>query len=134
MILVLTRGSQSVFLRHLEFFRSVMFLTNNRVKTIDPAFDGRIHLTIKYPAPSFESRLPIWKTFLQSRGALSVGDGHNVISDLIEADFNELADYQLNGRQIKNTARIAWMMAELEKRPVTIQDVTMVLDLKKAAL
>ena len=92
MILVLTRGSQSVFLRHLEFFRSVMFLTNNRVKTIDPAFDGRIHLTIKYPAPSFESRLPIWKTFLQSRGALSVGDGHNVISDLIEADFNELAD------------------------------------------
>ncbi|EHL02853.1 hypothetical protein M7I_1116 [Glarea lozoyensis 74030] len=40
----------SIFLRKLEYYRGVMFLTSNRIDDFDPAFESRIHLTIHYPA------------------------------------------------------------------------------------
>ncbi|OOF97995.1 hypothetical protein ASPCADRAFT_3058 [Aspergillus carbonarius ITEM 5010] len=55
----------SVFLRQLEYYRGMMFLTSNRVSDFDPAFESRIHLTIHYPALDVGSRLHVWKVFTQ---------------------------------------------------------------------
>ena len=38
----------SVFLRHLEYFQGIMFLTSNRVTTFDDAFRSRITFAIKF--------------------------------------------------------------------------------------
>jgi hypothetical protein len=38
----------SVFLRHLEYFQGIMFLTTNRVATLDLASQCRIHFSIKF--------------------------------------------------------------------------------------
>lgn len=38
----------SVFLRHLEYFQGIMFLTTNRVATFDMAFQSRIRFSIKF--------------------------------------------------------------------------------------
>lgn len=54
-----------VFLRQLEYYRGMMFLTSNRVSDFDPAFESRIHLTIHYPALDVGSRLHVWKVFTQ---------------------------------------------------------------------
>ncbi|KAJ7099777.1 hypothetical protein C8R44DRAFT_642185 [Mycena epipterygia] len=35
----------AVFLRQLEYFQRVLFLTTNRVKQFNPAFQSRIHLS-----------------------------------------------------------------------------------------
>ncbi|KAF2800360.1 P-loop containing nucleoside triphosphate hydrolase protein, partial [Melanomma pulvis-pyrius CBS 109.77] len=40
----------SVFLRALEYYTGVLFLTTNRVGTLDEAFRSRIHLSLLYPA------------------------------------------------------------------------------------
>lgn len=37
----------SVFLRELEYYQGIMFLTTNRVKQIDDAIASRIHLPLK---------------------------------------------------------------------------------------
>ena len=37
-----------MFLRLLEYYKGVMFLTTNRVSAFDAAFQSRIHLTINY--------------------------------------------------------------------------------------
>lgn len=39
----------SVFLRSLEYYAGVLFLTTNRVGSIDQAFKSRIHLSVYYP-------------------------------------------------------------------------------------
>ncbi|KAI5460557.1 hypothetical protein BGZ63DRAFT_425063 [Mariannaea sp. PMI_226] len=39
----------SVFLRVLEYYNGLLFLTTNRVGTIDEAFKSRIHLSLYYP-------------------------------------------------------------------------------------
>lgn len=43
-------GLVSVFLRALEYYRGVLFLTTNRVQTFDAAFTSRIHVALHYGA------------------------------------------------------------------------------------
>ncbi|KAI1324566.1 hypothetical protein F5Y16DRAFT_423877 [Xylariaceae sp. FL0255] len=40
----------SVFLRVLEYYTGILFLTTNRVGTLDEAFKSRVHLSLFYPA------------------------------------------------------------------------------------
>ncbi|KAJ2991740.1 hypothetical protein NUW58_g2409 [Xylaria curta] len=40
----------SVFLRVLEYYNGILFLTTNRVGTLDEAFKSRVHLSLYYPA------------------------------------------------------------------------------------
>lgn len=55
----------SIFLRVLEYYEGIMFLTTNRVQTFDPAFQSRIHISIDYPQLSIESRRTVWENFLR---------------------------------------------------------------------
>ncbi|KAL9577946.1 MAG: hypothetical protein Q9212_006038 [Teloschistes hypoglaucus] len=102
----------SIFLRRLEYYQGILILTTNRVSTIDPAFQSRIHFSIQYPDLDTESRRIIWRNFVKS-------------PEVTEAELCELAEWKLNGRQIKNTVAcaksIAWEEgAELSKRHVDI--------------
>src|SRR4051794_15086173 len=38
----------SVFLRQLEYYRGILLLTTNRLKSIDSAFQSRIHFCFQY--------------------------------------------------------------------------------------
>ena len=55
----------SIFLRVLEYYEGIMFLTTNRVQTFDAAFQSRIHISIDYPELSIESRRTVWENFLR---------------------------------------------------------------------
>ena len=89
----------SIFLRMLEYFQGVLFLTTNRLAQIDEAFHSRIHVSLQYPGLSRESRKHIWRTF--------VGDNKNIT----ETNLETLSEVDLNGRQIKNLLKTAQMLA-----------------------
>ncbi|KAI1027036.1 hypothetical protein LB504_007856 [Fusarium proliferatum] len=112
----------SIFLRLLEYFEGVMFLTTNRVSAFDPAFESRIHLTIHYPNLDYASRLHIWKTFV------NIGDDE---SSLSEDELDELASVELNGRQIKNVVKTARLLATHEKTYLAMSHISTVLRIKK---
>src|ERR1700712_1764915 len=54
----------SIFLRLLEYYEGVLFLTTNRVDNIDAAFESRIHLSLQYDELDKASRKHVWETFL----------------------------------------------------------------------
>jgi hypothetical protein len=113
----------SVFLRRLEYFQGVLIMTTNRKRTIDSAFDSRIHFKLHYGDLSPESRSTIWKTCLE-----------NIPSDLSKSDINEadlkkLAALKLNGRQIKNAMACAVSIAVEEKMPLTLEGIETILDM-----
>lgn len=54
---------RTVFLRCLEYYRGIMFLTSNRVGTFDDAFISRIQVVIYYEDLGQEQRAKIWKQF-----------------------------------------------------------------------
>ena len=60
----------SIFLRVLEYYEGIMFLTTNRVSTLDQAFQSRIHISLDYPELSMESRRQIWINFLDRHNAV----------------------------------------------------------------
>ncbi|KAI7009359.1 P-loop containing nucleoside triphosphate hydrolase protein [Hortaea werneckii] len=55
----------SIFLRVLEYYEGIMFLTTNRVETFDPAFQSRIHISIQYEELDVKSRKTVWENFLK---------------------------------------------------------------------
>jgi hypothetical protein len=89
----------SIFLRVLEYYEGILFLTTNRISNIDEAFHSRIHISMQYPPLTAASRRHIWNTFMSKTSGLS--------DDQLDA----LAQVELNGRQIKNVLKTAQMLA-----------------------
>lgn len=83
----------SVFLRVLEYYSGILFLTTNRVATFDEAFKSRIHIPIRYTDLDVTSRLQIWRNFC---GKVPGG------VEITDAEYEKLAECDFNGRQIKN--------------------------------
>lgn len=54
----------SIFLRVLEYYEGIMFLTTNRVQTFDAAFQSRIHISLDYKELDQRSRKTVWQNFL----------------------------------------------------------------------
>lgn len=90
-----------VFLRLLEYHQGVLFLTTNRVRNFDEAFHSRISVALKYGHLTEAARTSIWRNLLDAAGITTM-------------DPAELAHYDLNGRQIKNTVRLAQSLAKNE--------------------
>lgn len=91
----------SIFLRTLEYYEGILFLTTNRVKNMDPAFQSRIHISMEYPGLGKASRTQVWKNFL-ARGV------DHVFAD---DEIATLAEIDINGRQIKNVLKTAQLLA-----------------------
>ncbi|RKK74807.1 hypothetical protein BFJ69_g8243 [Fusarium oxysporum] len=98
-----------VMLRMLEYHPGILFLTPNRVRSLDPAFESRITLSIRYETFGRDAREQIWKNQLN--------DHFRVDTQTI--NYGELASQQLNGRQIKNVVRLALSLAMDQKIMVT---------------
>ncbi|KAK5109606.1 hypothetical protein LTR62_006843 [Meristemomyces frigidus] len=112
----------SIFLRLLEYFQGILFLTTNRVDTFDPAFQSRIHLPLRYSELTHQAKKKIWTLFLdlvrKSDPALSSlssssssSSSSTSIAEFSDADLESLSRFQMNGRQIKNCVRTAQALA-----------------------
>jgi hypothetical protein len=55
----------SVFLRSLDYYAGILFLTTNRVGGIDPAFKSRIHLSVYYPRLDLDTTIKLYSAFLR---------------------------------------------------------------------
>lgn len=55
----------SVFLRSLEYYAGILFLTTNRVGGIDPAFKSRIQLSLYYPRIDLDTTVKLYEVFLK---------------------------------------------------------------------
>lgn len=84
----------SVFLRELEYYQGIMFLTTNRVNQIDDAIASRIHLLLKYNSLGLDARRGIWESFLKKAVAKKGGACYN------RKELDLLAKKDLNGRQV----------------------------------
>lgn len=79
-----------------------MILTTNRAASIDPAFESRIDVTLTFEALTKEARRQIWDGFLREI---------TPPAQLNEEDLDKLADWELNGRQIKSAIKTASIFA-----------------------
>ncbi|KAJ5927829.1 hypothetical protein N7466_006785 [Penicillium verhagenii] len=114
----------SIFLRLLEYFQGILFLTTNRVETFDDAFQSRIHVALRYGDLAPKAKRSIWKMFLERVRAI---EGVQT-AEFTEKDYDLLSRHTLNGRQIKNSVRTAQALAVNERMPLSMDHIKRVLD------
>ncbi|KAJ5013558.1 hypothetical protein K4K57_002569 [Colletotrichum sp. SAR 10_99] len=111
----LTRNSLVAgFLRALEFYDGILFLTTNRVGSFDDAFVSRIHIQLYYPDFSDDERQRVWKTFVDK---LARERGETIRLTIDAKEYIESTRKQglkWNGREIRNAFQTAVALAEYE--------------------
>jgi hypothetical protein len=118
-------GLVSIFLRTLEYYGGILFMTTNRVRTFDDAFKSRIHVPLKYGELDAGSRVKVWKNFLER---VEVEGG----IEIDEEGYVTLAEGRLNGRQIKNVVRTAKSLAAYKRRKLDLGQLRQVMDIQMA--
>lgn len=116
----------SVFLRMLEYYEGLMFMTTNRIDNIDTAFQSRIHVSFEYPDLTVDSRKQIWTKFIES----AAESGFR--ADITDRSIAQLAEIERNGRQVKNIVKTAQLLAARRRERVLTRDIIQtVLEIEK---
>ncbi|KAI0672103.1 P-loop containing nucleoside triphosphate hydrolase protein [Trametes maxima] len=117
---ILRNAMVAVFLRHIEYYRGILFLTTNRITTFDEAFLSRIHVALHFDELPTTAKLQIWRSFLKKAGVTDEEIPPNLVQTL--------ADRNVNGRQIKNACRTAASLARSRGERLTYQHLVWALD------
>ncbi|KAJ5999284.1 hypothetical protein N7451_007094 [Penicillium sp. IBT 35674x] len=115
----------SVFLRTLEYYSGILFLTTNRVGQIDRAFKSRIHVSLYYPKLDKKTSIQIWKNnigrirkeFKAQNPDFDIREKE--IIQFAKEHFKDIKDKKLlnwNGRQIRNAFQTAVALAAFDAR------------------
>jgi AAA+ superfamily predicted ATPase len=108
-------GLVSIFLRALEYYRGVLFLTTNRVRSFDPAFLSRIHVALHYKSLRDEDRERIWLNNFERLERESAGKVHvSAAARELVWGSGDVRHLQWNGREIRNAMQTALGLAEFD--------------------
>ena len=115
----------SIFLRVLEYYEGIMFLTTNRVQTFDAAFQSRIHISLKYPELDTASRKSVWQNFIQQhdvaqaasreRGPSKPKASAAQSSDVMDGTISAESDEKLKDTHMKQTLPHAFTSKDIDK-------------------
>lgn len=86
----------SVFLRLIESYYGILFLTTNRDHSIDAAFESRIHVKLHYPELEADDRAKVWSESFQRYAITTI-------------DVNKVKEVDLNNREIANIVQLAYI-------------------------
>jgi SpoVK/Ycf46/Vps4 family AAA+-type ATPase len=75
----------SIFLRVLEYYEGIMFLTTNRVHAFDQAFQSRIHISLNYKELDAKSRKTVWQNFLAQHDLAQAAARERPLKTLLSA-------------------------------------------------
>jgi hypothetical protein len=93
----------SIFLTKLEYYQGILFLTTNRISSIDHAFRSRVDLFLPYHDLTSEARRQVWDNFIDRAGRDKF--------DLAGDSLDKLSQLKLNGREIKNLIKSAQLLS-----------------------
>ncbi|KAL7935703.1 P-loop containing nucleoside triphosphate hydrolase protein [Trichoderma chlorosporum] len=95
-------GIVSIFLRQLEYFQGILFLTTNRISTMDVAFQSRIQVGIGFQEMTPTVRAQICTQLLALNGRDQI-----LGPEAVDNIRRKLSKSNVNGRQIRNILNVA---------------------------
>ncbi|KAJ2995711.1 hypothetical protein NUW58_g1198 [Xylaria curta] len=108
----------SIFLREMDYFQGILFLTTNRVGHFDEAFMSRIHLSIGYHRLDDKARWQIWDNLFRKLKDDHKNGGQEIRYEYEAKEYvkksEEVKILQWNGREIRNAFQTAVALAIFE--------------------
>lgn len=117
----------AVFLKELEYFSGIVFLTTNRLPSFDDAMKSRIHLALGYESPGIQIREQIWLQVLRSVPETEMGIPIQEIGETVESVLQE----ELNGREIANAVNTARTIARYGEEKLQLRHIEMVVEVRR---
>jgi AAA+ superfamily predicted ATPase len=103
-----------VFLRVLEYYRGVLFMTTNRGTIVDDAIISRLTARFRYEVPNINDQRKLWRI---------LADQNNIKLADAEIEIIVLRMQKLSGRDIKNLLKLAFVAEIRTGKPVTASTV-----------
>lgn len=97
-----------IFLKVLEYHNGIMFLTTNRLTSLDPAVKSRITLMLPYKELLSDKREKIWQSLF---GKWNIA--------MKSTTIKKLSEYKLNGREIRNYMKIVLAIHQQMEKEIT---------------
>ncbi|ETS84738.1 hypothetical protein PFICI_02763 [Pestalotiopsis fici W106-1] len=119
-------GLVAVFLRVLEYYSGILFLTTNRIGDFDEAFSSRIHMSLYYPPLDEDKTLKVFQLNLDLIKKRFVRQGRSITFDASAVEkfardhFKAYKYNRWNGRQIRNACQTALALAEFDSQGGTM--------------
>ncbi|KAK7417429.1 hypothetical protein QQX98_004548 [Neonectria punicea] len=113
-------GLVAAFLRVLEYYAGILFLTTNRVGDFDEAFTSRIHISLYYPELNSDKTVEVFNINMElieerfARNKRRIAIDKLKIGSFASNHFAEYPHARWNGRQIRNACQTALALAEFE--------------------
>ncbi|KAF6836635.1 hypothetical protein CMUS01_05339 [Colletotrichum musicola] len=113
-------GLVAVFLRVMEYYTGILFLTTNRVGDFDEAFTSRIHVSLYYPQLDKSKTVDVFKINMDMIEERCKERGRKIDIDRAKIGSFAFDHYEKhekarwNGRQIRNACQTALALAEFE--------------------
>jgi hypothetical protein len=120
-----------VFLRALEYYNGILFLTTNRTGTLDEAFKSRVQVKVYYPPLEEEQTMEIWEMNINRLRVIDLQRSTSTEEpplQIFDQDIMKFArehyrehsskggNGRWNGRQIRNAFQIASALAYYDHR------------------
>ncbi|PYH64407.1 ATP-binding protein [Aspergillus vadensis CBS 113365] len=113
-------GLVSVFLRVLEYYAGILFLTTNRIGDFDEAFSSRIHISLHYPqltdkatAEIFQLNIRLMRDRFRRKNRRLTIDEDEILAYALDY-WKRYETMRWNGRQIRNACQTALALAEFD--------------------
>ena len=106
-----------VFLRVLEYYNGVLFMTTNRADLVDDAVASRCLARITYQIPTKENQARIWSTLAETAGI-----------KLVKAEIDKVVAQfpKLSGRDVKNLLKLGSMVSAANGEALTANTIAFV--------
>ena len=113
-----------VFLRVLEYYRGVLFMTTNRGTLVDDAIISRLTARFIYKNPDFHAQIRLWGVLAEQNGI-----------KLAEAEIKPIVEKypKLSGRDIKNLLKLAYVVSLKHKKPIDIRLINSIAQFRQTA-
>ncbi|KAK4464310.1 hypothetical protein QBC42DRAFT_344734 [Cladorrhinum samala] len=113
-------GLVAAFLRVMEYYTGILFLTTNRVGDFDEAFTSRIHISLYYPELNQDKTTEVFKLnmdiieerFRATKRKIKIDKVG--IGSFASKHFVDHPHARWNGRQVRNACQTALALAEFE--------------------
>ncbi|KAI1155266.1 hypothetical protein F4825DRAFT_407951 [Nemania diffusa] len=110
----------SIFLRAMDYFQGILFLTTNRVGHFDEAFMSRIHVSIGYERLDEDARNKIWDNMFSKLREDHKNGGPEIRYEYEAKQYvkkdPEVKKLEWNGREIRNAFQTAVALAVFDTK------------------
>ena len=101
-----------VFLRVLEYYRGVLFMTTNRGTSVDDAIISRLTARFIYQNPDYHAQMRLWSV-------LAAQNGIKLAKEEIQPIVTKFD--KLSGRDIKNLLKLAYVVSLKGNKPINLK-------------